>query len=230
MYPNDSPLGEDLKAAHGEAWRRIGAPGAFWSGAERVDMVAEARAAHDCRCRRDRKQALSPHQIDGPHQAASALVPAVVDMIHRIATDPQRLTRACFDSVLRAGVSPGAYVEVVSVIASAVVIDTLHQALGMPLPALPEPVPGAPSGRTAPDAVDEGAWVPITAAEQELSDTGLPGTPNIYRAMGLVPDAVDLFFTTFRPHYALKDIRLSISQTQAEFVASRVSALNECFY
>ena len=48
--------------------------------------------------------------------------------------------------------------------------------------------------------------------------------------MGLVPDAVALFFGAFRPHYALKDIPLSISQTQAEFVASRVSALNDCFY
>jgi hypothetical protein len=63
-----------------------------------------------------------------------------------------------------------------------------------------------------------------------MADTGLPAVPNIFRAMGLVPDAVALFFSTFRPHYALKDIELSISQAQAELVASRVSAWNECFY
>ena len=59
---------------------------------------------------------------------------------------------------------------------------------------------------------------------------GLPRAPNIGRAMGLVPSAVALFFLTFRPHYALRDVPLAISQAQAEFIASRVSALNECFY
>ncbi len=63
-----------------------------------------------------------------------------------------------------------------------------------------------------------------------MADTGLPRVPNIARSMGLVPSAVDLFFGTFRPHYSLKDIPLSISQAQAEFVASRTSAINECFY
>ncbi len=62
------------------------------------------------------------------------------------------------------------------------------------------------------------------------SPTGLPTVPNIGRAMGLVPSAGALFFTTFYPHYQLTDINLSISQAQAEFVAARVSSLNECFY
>ncbi len=63
-----------------------------------------------------------------------------------------------------------------------------------------------------------------------MADTGLPVVPNIVRAMGLVPKAVELFFGTFRPHYALKGIKLSLSQAQAEYVASRVSAMNKCFY
>jgi len=33
-----------------------------------------------------------------------------------------------------------------------------------------------------------------------------------------------------RSHYSLSDIPLDISQAQAEFIAARVSALNECFY
>ena len=68
------------------------------------------------------------------------------------------------------------------------------------------------------------------AASQELTDTGMPAVPNIARSLGLVPGAVALFFGTFRPHYALQDIPLAISQAQAEFIAARVSALNQCFY
>ena len=108
--------------------------------------------------------------------------------------------------------------------------SALHEALGLDPPDLPRIQAGEPSGRINEDAVDGGAWVPILAAPTDMADTGLPRVPNIARSMGLVPDAVELFFTTFRPHYALKDIPLSISQGQAEFVASRVSALNQCFY
>ena len=122
------------------------------------------------------------------------------------------------------------YIEIVSVVTSSVIIDTLHNALGFGLPPLPAPKPGRPSKHFNNDAVDAGAWVPILAADQTMADTGLPRVPNIARALGLVPGALDLFFRTFRPHYALKDIQLSISQAQAEFVASRVSAMNECFY
>ena len=118
----------------------------------------------------------------------------------------------------------------VSVVNTSVIVDTLHRSLGLDLPVLPESEPGEPSGAYDQNAVDEGAWVPIMAAAKDMADTGLPAVPNIFRSMGLVPGAVQLFFTTFRPHYALKDIPLSISQAQAEFVASRVSAINECFY
>jgi len=70
----------------------------------------------------------------------------------------------------------------------------------------------------------------MLTGEDTLADTGMPRVPNIARSLGLVPSALTLFFNTFRPHYALKDIDLSISQAQAEFIAARVSAMNECFY
>jgi len=91
-----------------------------------------------------------------------------------------------------------------------------------------------PPGERNALAVDAGAWVLIGdgggSDTAQTSATGLPAVPNIVRAMGLVPAAVDLFFGAFRPHYALQTIPLAISQAQAEFVASRVSALNQCFY
>ncbi len=192
-------------------------------------MAEVARAADDCRLCKTRKAALSPSGVEGHHDGPGMLAPTLLDAIHRIRTDPGRLTKRWFDSVV-AEIGEGPYVEMVSVVNSLVIVDTLHRSLGQALPALPDPVAGPPTGEPAGDVVDAGAWVPITRAPRDMADTGLPAVPNIFRAMGLVPRAVELFFGTFRPHYALKDIKLSLSQAQAEYVASRVSALNECFY
>ena len=229
MYPDHVSVRDDLRQAHANSWAAIGQAGDFFSGAQRVDIVRVARDALTCNLCMERQAALSPAAGDGQHDTLSSLDPVVVDMIHRLRTDPARLTRSWFDNIV-AAISPQEYVEIVAVVTSSVIIDTLHNALGLGLPQLPLPARGRPKRQYNEDAVDGGAWVPILAVNQEMSDTGLPNVPNIARALGLVLSARDLFFATFRPHYALKDINLSISQGQAEFVAARVSAMNECFY
>ena len=229
MYDKALPLSQDLREAHDAALQAICQPGPSWTGTERKAMVESARAATHCQLCADRKAALSPTHISGEHTDPTDLPANVVDAIHRIRTDPNRLTRRWFDGIT-AAIGQPAYVELVSVVNTSVIIDTLHAALAQPLPALPEAAAGAATQAATGDVVDDGAWVPITRAPRDMADTGLPAVPNILRAMGLVPDAVALFFSTFRPHYALKDIQLSISQAQAELVASRVSAWNECSY
>jgi hypothetical protein len=228
MYPDHLPLSERLKEAHAEALEVMASPGPSWSGTDRLQMVGEARAALNCPLCATRRTALSPNAHQGSHVGPSDLDPVVVDAIHRIRTDPARLTRTVFDAVT-AVIEPAAYIELVSVVASSVIVDTLHRALGLAVPALPDAVPGEPTRDAPGDTVDEGAWVPIMRVP-ERPGPGAPAVWNIARSMGLVPTAVNLFFSTFRPHYALTDIDLSISQSQAEFVAARVSAMNECFY
>ncbi len=233
MYTPELPLRSNLTEAHEASWQSMGEPGAFWTGPERVQMIAHARAAMNCKLCRERKTALSPFAVTGEHDEisqGSELPPALIDTIHRIRSDPGRLTRVIFDQVIAAGISEPAYIEMVSVINSSVIIDTLHRSLGLSLPELPEAREGEVSGDYNTKAVDKGAWIPVMDADQDLLDPGMPRVPNILRSMGLVPSAVQLFFQTFRPHYALVDIPLAISQAQAEFVAARVSALNECFY
>lgn len=231
MYPENSGLRENLTTAHAASWADISKPGDFLNAKERVAVVRAAREALDCNLCADRKAALSPNAVSGDHHCTTdVLDPQVIDFIHRLRTDPGRITRTVFEEVTQV-ISREQYVEIVAVLNSSVIIDTLHNALGLGWAPLPKPQRGLPSGNRNPDAVDEGAWVPILAvAENDLANTGLPRVPNIARSLGLVPSALGLFFQTFRPHYALKDIDLSISQAQAEFVAARVSAMNECFY
>jgi hypothetical protein len=221
---------EELRQAHSAAWQAIAAPGDFWDARARIAMVVSARAAAECRLCQQRKSSLSPFAVNGDHDDSAVLPDAIIDFIHRLISDPGRLTRSVFDQVISSGISQAAYVEVISVVASSVIVDTQHLALGLQPPELPQAIAGEPAGQLNEGAIDAGAWVPISDAPADVASSGLPSVPNIARALGLVPGAVALFFGTFRPHYALENIPLSISQSQAEFVAARVSALNECFY
>ena len=234
MYEHtDYPLRKHLVEAHERVWENIAEPGPFWTGAERTSMVAESRTAASCHLCEARRQELSPYAIDGAHNSEPDLADVIIDMIHQIRSDPGRITRSMFDRVMNAGISPEHYVEVVSVVNSSVIIDTLHAALGLPLAALPSPSPGEPTGQPPANVTDEGAWVPIAVGNERpglINGLSNNREPNIARSMGLVPSAVQLFFTAFRPHYALQNIPLDLQQSQAEFIASRVSALNQCFY
>ena len=224
------PVRSALREAHLEAWRMIAMPGPFWDADARAQIVHEARAALSCDLCRRRRDALSPNAVAGTHDAASDLPPALVDMIHRVRTDPARMTKSVFEGVIAAGIPAEQYIEAVSVVCTSVIVDTFHNALGLPVPDTLPPEPGPPTGQDAPRVVDAGAWVPLTDVEVQDEVFGLPRPPNIARSMGLVPGAVALFFLAFRAHYALRDVPLDISQAQAEFIASRVSAINECFY
>ena len=62
---------------------------------------------------------------------------------------------------------------------------------------------------------------------------GLPMVPNIMRALSSVPDHVRALLDWMGSHYvSVSDLseERAIDRLQIELVASRVSALNECFY
>jgi hypothetical protein len=233
------PIPESMRAAHRRAWERLAAPGDWWTGAERVAIAAEVRAARDCALCRERKAALSPHAVAGEHAATAALPAAAVDAAHRIASDPGRLTRAWCEKTLAAGLSAGQYVELLGVVVVIVNLDALHRALGVPPEPLPAPRPGEPS-RAAPPAVTEGAWVPWMALgtpEARALFGGMPRVPNVARSLSLVPGAVRQFMELSEVHYlpmpGVMDPRATahgLTRPQIELVAGRVSALNECFY
>ena len=230
MYQKISSLTEELKTAHETAWNKIAGPGDFFSGEERLEMIRAARDADDCELTLARKNAISPFAVTGEYVGDYLLDSNTIDVIRRIASDPGRLTKAWFDQVIANGLAPEEYVEVVSVVTTSIIIETLHQALGLAQPLLPQAREGNPRKVLNSGAVEIGAWLPVLDVPSQTADHGLPKVPNIARSLGLVPGALQLFFGTFSPHYSLSNIQSSLSQDQAEFVASRVSAMNECFY
>lgn len=235
------PVRADLPAAHRRAWQRLGAPGAWWTAEERVAIAREVRRAASCALCASRKQALSVGSVPGEHAPAPPLAAPAVEAVHRITTDPARLSRRWHDGLRKAGLDDGRYVELIGVVVTVVSIDAFCRALGVPLHPLPAPRPGAPTRYRPPQARSEGAWVPMIptfgarGAEADLWRRGVTG--NVIRALSLVPDEVrtlaDLSAAHYLPLDRVADPRAhleGLSRPQMELLAARVSALRECFY
>ncbi len=240
------PIRDDITAAHRRAWAHIAAPGTWLDGKTRVAIAAETRNAAGCSLCQQRKQALSPNAVQGTHDSLGALPENIVEAIHRIATDPARLTESWVLSVLDGGVPDTEYVEMVSVLAHTMCVDTFCDGIGVERHALPEPQPGEPTRNRSEGASVDVAWLPTVPPEKasgELqriypSDVGdAPNAPNVRRAMSLVPREAISFFglndVQYLPPEAMWQVEVNpraIEKAQIELVAGRVSSLNGCFY
>ena len=233
---------DDIPVAHREIWGKIREPGCWWQGADRVAFVQEARNARSCEACALRSVASSPNTDCGPHTKTTHLTDAVVDVVHRLTTDPARLSRGWLDEVHAEGVTDEQYVELLGVVVAAISIDAFHRALGLPLEPLPAPEAGDPSGYRPAGVSDSGAWVPtvqwedVGEREADLYPGRRPG--HVISAMSLVPDAVRMLLRLGAVHYLpLESVRTpndnagrAMSRCQIELLAGRVSALSGCFY
>ena len=240
---------DDIVTAHQHAWDRIARAGAWLDGKTRVAIAAETRQAPHCTLCARRKAAVSPYAMAGKHDSLGALPERVVEQIHRIATDPGRLTRTWFNSVIASGTADTEYVEIVGVVVTVISIDTFCRAIGMPPHLLPAPVAGEPHRRRPATAHQRGeAWVPMihpvdlegdldTDEERTLAAFWGGGSANIRRALSLVPEEAYAWFqlveTQYLPGRAMRDFAKeyrAITHAQIELIAGRVSVLNQCFY
>jgi alkylhydroperoxidase family enzyme len=234
------PIRDDLHAAHQATWRHIAAPGTWLSGETRVAIAAEVRHAPGCALCQSRREALSPNAIDGEHGGRGILSAAIVEVIHRIVTDPARLTRDWYSSLIDSGLDETDYVETVAVICMTIAIDTFARSMGMSPPPLPDPVPGDPSRIRPPEAKPGAAWVPWIAPEDAAAFTDevfAPEASNVQRALTLVPDECRAFFRIVAAQYLSRDQMRdfdneyrAITHAQIELLAGRVSAINQCAY
>ncbi len=167
-----------------------------------------------------------PTPSPAQHPASEFLPAAGVEVAHRVATDPGRLTRAWADQQIEA-LGETVYTEIVGVTAIASVIDHFHRAIGQPEPTLPSPTPGEPS-QIRPDGVgDVGAWV---------SQSVGPTTANVSRTLSLVPVTNATWRSLVDSHYSrgaefLEPVwSRALPRPAVELIAARTTSLNECFY
>lgn len=240
---SDAPVNvrDDIAAAQLKAWQAIGRPGSWLTGAQRVAIAAEVRNAPGCAVCMARQEALSPFAIEGAHDSLADLPAAMIDVIHRVATDPGRLTRTWYETIVDGEMSDAEYVELAIVLVLTVAVDTYARAVGAPLWELPDVEDGEPTRIRPENLTDEGAYVPVIpsgGAGPAEADLYNPFGPNIYRAISLVPDQARLFYGILAAQYmapkhvmdAASNGGRAISRPQIELIAARVSALNGCFF
>ncbi len=240
-YQGDQiPIRPDLLQAQNEAWERLGTAGTWWTAQERLAIASECRKAHSCELCRKRKAALSPYGVPGRHSGSGPLAEVYVDAVHRIVTDPGRLTESWLDSLRAEGLEDERYVELIGVVITTVSTDTFHRALDLPVAELPSPSPGEPSRRRPADARRDVAWVPLVSPEDGLREVygGHSHVPYVRQALSLVPDEVHNLDRIEQAYYLPFDIVArpdvdsgrQLTRTQIELLAARVSYLNDCFY
>lgn len=244
MTPN---VRRDLSDAIQGAWSRLGEPGTWWTGAQRLAIAAETRHAPNCGLCVARKQAVSAAMIAGQHDRAVCLPDAAIEAIHRIRTDSGRLGFGWYQSVIGTELTEEHYVELLSVLVTVVAVDTFHRTAGLPLPALPLVKAGEPTRRRPAGARSGLAWMPTLAPEDRTADDPdlyldhpgprQRGGGNVHRALSLVPSSMidwwNMFETMYLPAPAMRDFSReyrAISHAQIEMLAARVAALNQCVY
>lgn len=239
---DDAPFAirSDIVTAHGAAFDRIAAPGTWFDGKTRAAIAAEVRNVAGCGLCEERKEALSPYAVDGEHDSLGELPDNIVEVVHRIVSDPGRLMKKWYDACLASGLTEEEYVEIVGVACSTLSVDTFAHAAGLPRRELPDPTPGDPTRERPADARQGPAWVPWIGPE-DGARTGIshfaPEASNVRRSMSLVPEEAVGFMSLVGAQYldgpAMQDFSKeyrAITRAQIELIAGRISAINQCAY
>jgi hypothetical protein len=246
-----SPLGfkvrEDLQAAYQRYRHWLSRPGEWWTGAERVTIVKETRRGWDCLLCARKKEALSPKSIAENHSPDSPLSRQVVEAVHRIVSDPSRLSEQWVLELKQEGFGYPQIIELIGIVTTGIAIDYLFWGLGLETPALPDPRPGNPTGGEPQDSGFHTAWVPTVIPEEAVGkvkafyDTAsnpMGGVAHVMQALSLAPETLlafyDLAAVIYLPPGKVANpgsgTGRSITRPQIELLAATVSAANACHY
>lgn len=230
-----------LAAALNNARAALGTPGTWLTGARRVAIAAEARAARSCDLCERRRAALLTGSEPGHHHTAGGVPADTAELIHRITTDSARMTQTLVERAA-AALGEGDYVEMVATVGVLVTLDTFAMALGTDPLDLPPPVPGEPERTPPAGASRRHNWVATVDPEQAeglvarlyASDATVA---TVVEALTLAPRGAADFWRLAGPLYIKPnepgpghETEGSLTRAEVELIAARVSARNECFY
>jgi len=186
---------------------RLAAAGTWWTGAERLAIAAEAR------------RALAGETPSG------TLPPPVAQATRRIAVEAATIRGTDVARWENDGLGAFGYVEIVGIVSRLAALDITAFGLGREAPRLPEPQPGEPSRAQADGAVVTTGWAPTVGPA--TAPSSLSAVPAEAEAMF---DVHGVLYLTMDQMFEMQIERDGLSRPQIELVASRTSALNECFY
>ncbi len=236
---SDLEVRADLTESMGAAWGQLGKAGAGFSGLQRLAIARVARAALAD------NEPLPPWvRPSTVHQRAADpdLAPHLADAVNRLTLHAKTLTEEWYRDVLAmAELTPQQWVEAIEVVVAVVSIDGFAAAAGLPRAVFPSAEPGEPTNSAAgvPAKPARHHWVPIVHLEDDVEGFygGAPMVPPVVRAMSAVPSSRQtqrrLISAMYMDGPDMADMEWSrgtLDRRQIELVASRLSALRECFY
>ena len=185
-----------------DQWSRLGEAGTWMTGDERIDLI---RIARDPAAEVD---------VDLPTRTAAAAV------AHRAAS----ITARTVDDIESGGLRRERYVEIVGVISRVIAIDTFERGIGRAPREVPTARPGQPSRSVVAAARRRAGWVPTVGAIGP--PTALEAVPAEAAAQETLHGALYLSY----PDMADLHAERGLTRAQMEFVAARVSYLNDCLF
>lgn len=194
-----------LVALHEREWIRLARPGTWLTGERRVEAARAARFD------------------DSPNTPLGIAARRIYDA-------PASITQAWIADLEAGGLTLLEYVEVVGITARLRALDTLDFGHESPLWQLPDPIAGEPT-RLSVDATVDGGWVPTIGVA--FPTTVLSSVPAENDAMNDVHSELYLAPTGDRDGFAMGNmqvVRDGLGRPQMEFIASRTSLLNDCFF
>ncbi len=231
------PVSPTLETLHGDELQSYARSGTWGTAAQRTAIAATARRAQ---CEQGLQESVGDEKL-----AAQATFPdAAIRLARAVAVDSEHIDRKFCQDIQAQGVSEGAYVEIVALVARLSNLDVFARGLGIPPRKLLEPADATlPSFERPSEAVDEGfftASVPSAPKGGLLAESLYGQSPagNILRAVSLVPDEARRVMTLVRQQYFSAEHLLNfdapsdhaLSRAQIELIATKVSAHNQCFY
>lgn len=207
---------EDLAEAHRLSLAHVAAPGARFPAARRVQIAEVARHAYLA-------AEPSPPWVRPFDDLA-------LDVAYRIARHAGTLTLEWYEQIISEGMHPLEFVEIVGIVVAAIPPIAFARAVGVPLPALPSPKAGDPTGKEAVElAPAKLNWVPVAAPADQVA--------SVVQALSALPDEWDNLWRLAGAQY-MSDRQMddplwnrgTLSRPQMELVAGRLSLIRECFF
>ena len=205
--PSTDDIEPEFDALLDREWERLANPGTWWTGAERVTIAAEARAA-----------------VAGEPETGR-LGNAPTEAARRVAAAPAAVRAADVDDWDERGMNPFAFVELVGIVSRLIALDVASFGLGRELRPLPDPAEGEPTRERPEDAEVTSGWAPTVGPA--TAPSSLSAVPPEAEAMF---DLHGVLYASIEQMFDLRLDRNGLNRPQIELVAARTSRLNDCFY
>lgn len=207
---------EDLVDAHRQSLAHVASPGARLSAARRVQIAEVVRDAYLA--------------VDPSPPWVRPFGDPTLDVAYRIARHAGTITEQWYEQIISDGMHPLEFVEILGVVVATVTPIAFARGAGVPLPNIPSPITGNPTGREAAELAPATLnWVPVAAPADQVA--------SVVQALSALPDEWDNLWRLAGAQY-MSDRQMddplwnrgTLSRPQMELIAGRLSLIRECFF